>query len=80
MGIEQSKPRTSSCKSINYGRIRHYLGLSDVEIINGSILFTNGDKYVGDVLDGQLNGNGTYYFNSKDVYKGEWFLSQFYHI
>jgi hypothetical protein len=46
-----------------------YQGL---EILNGSIAFANGDKYVGDFKDGQLTGNGTYYYINNDVYKGDW--------
>jgi hypothetical protein len=37
----------------------------------GFMLFANGDKYIGDFLDGSFNGIGTYYFldQKKDVFK-----------
>ena len=38
------------------------------------ILYSNGDKYEGTILDGDLHGEGTYYYKNSDVYKGEWYL------
>jgi len=35
-------------------------------------MFENGDKYLGDFRNGELNGSGTYYYKNGDIYKGEW--------
>jgi len=43
-----------------------------LEVVNGSIMFENGDKYIGDFKNGELNGSGTYYYRNGDIYKGEW--------
>lgn len=34
--------------------------------------YTNGDKYVGEVLNGQREGYGTYYYQNGDKYEGIW--------
>jgi hypothetical protein len=37
----------------------------------GVILFSNGEKYEGEVKNGYRNGTGTYYYNDLSVYCGE---------
>ncbi len=36
-----------------------------------SFEFPNGDRYVGEVLDGEMHGLGTYYFACEDCYHGQ---------
>ena len=48
-----------------------------LEVVNGSIMFENGDKYIGDFKNGELNGSGTYYYRNGDIYKGEWLIFDF---
>ena len=38
----------------------------------GTIWYTNGDKYVGDFIEGAKKGFGVYYFNNDDRYEGAW--------
>lgn len=38
---------------------------------NKTIVFSNGDRYKGDVLDGVMSGKGTYTFKNGDIYKGD---------
>ena len=33
--------------------------------------FSNGDRYIGEAIDGKMHGIGIYYFACGDVYKGE---------
>lgn len=37
----------------------------------------NGDKYIGNLLNGYRNGFGNYYFNNGDRYSGNWKLDKF---
>jgi hypothetical protein len=36
-------------------------------------LWTNGDRYEGQIKDGYFNGNGTKYFANGNKYTGDWF-------
>ena len=45
-----------------------------LEDINEIIIYSNGDKYEGQVRDNEISGFGTYFYRSNDVYKGEWYL------
>jgi hypothetical protein len=38
----------------------------------GNYTWTNGNKYVGEWKDGQINGQGTFTFANGDKYVGEW--------
>jgi len=38
----------------------------------GTLLYDNGDRYVGEFLDNKRNGEGTYYYLNGSYYKGEW--------
>lgn len=38
----------------------------------GTIVFSNGDVYEGDIVDGKPHGNGTCTYKNGDVYEGEW--------
>ena len=35
------------------------------------MFFNNGDKYIGNFKDEQMEGNGTYYFSNGDKYEGD---------
>lgn len=37
-----------------------------------TITYENGDRYVGEIVDGMRDGNGTLYYSTKDRYVGEW--------
>lgn len=74
MGIEQSKPKRSSCRRLSFRKkfLLTFMLIFSLEVVNGSIMFENGDKYIGDFKNGELNGSGTYYYRNGDIYKGEW--------
>ena len=38
----------------------------------GTVLYENGDKYVGDLVKGERSGRGTYYYISGKQYEGDW--------
>ncbi len=38
----------------------------------GTLVFSDGSKYVGEFLNGQCHGEGTCYYANGDVYIGEW--------
>ena len=40
---------------------------------DNKVLFPNGNKYIGDMKLGQLDGHGALYYRNGDVYKGEWY-------
>ena len=37
-----------------------------------TVIYSNGDRYEGQVVNFQLHGYGCYYYINKDIYKGEW--------
>lgn len=37
-----------------------------------TILYSNGDRYEGEILDNKRNGFGTYYYNGGERYQGMW--------
>ena len=39
---------------------------------NETVIYENGDKYVGEIKNGLRNGKGTMYYINKDKYEGEW--------
>lgn len=39
---------------------------------SGTLLYDNGDKYVGDFNDNKRHGEGTYYYLNGSYYTGEW--------
>jgi len=34
--------------------------------------YENGDKYIGEFLDGMRDGNGTYYYECGEKFEGKW--------
>jgi hypothetical protein len=42
----------------------------------GTYIFDNGEKYIGDIKNGQREGKGTYYFGSGEWYSGDWSKNQ----
>ncbi len=38
----------------------------------GTLIYGNGDKYVGEFLDNKRHGEGTYFYINGSYYKGEW--------
>ena len=38
----------------------------------GIYIFSNGEKYVGNLIEGEKSGQGTYYYINGNIYKGEW--------
>jgi hypothetical protein len=44
---------------------------NDEAIKNSSFEFSNGDCYVGETLNGEMHGIGTYYFSNGDFYQGD---------
>ncbi len=44
----------------------------DCENGEGTYIYADGNKYVGEFKDGKLNGQGTYTFADGSVQKGMW--------
>ncbi|NQY73402.1 MAG: hypothetical protein HRT90_01420 [Candidatus Margulisbacteria bacterium] len=42
------------------------------EIVNGAMIFPNGNVYQGDFKQGKRHGRGKFSFNNGDVYDGKW--------
>jgi len=40
--------------------------------LNEIIIFSNGDKFEGQIRNNEICGTGTYFYRNNDVYKGEW--------
>ena len=60
----------------NGGNILIAINLNDVALgvqQDNKVLFPNGNKYIGDMKLGQLDGHGVLYYRNGDVYKGEWY-------
>jgi hypothetical protein len=50
---------------------------NDIEITNKAILdYSNGERYHGEVFEGQRNGFGTYFYQNGDKYEGYWHKNQ----
>ena len=43
----------------------------------GTATWPNGDKYVGQFKDGNINGQGTYYFLANNQFKGDKYVGEF---
>lgn len=38
----------------------------------GIYIFSNGEKFVGNLKNGEKNGEGSYYYLNGNVYEGNW--------
>lgn len=57
-----SRTTTNSPEAVSTGNFR------DIE-------YDNGDRYIGDVVDGAFSGKGTYIWANGDKYQGEWWTN-----
>lgn len=49
------------------------MGIDNSKSIETCVLnYTNGDKYEGEILNGQREGKGTYFYHNGDKYQGIW--------
>ena len=49
-----------------------YKSINDKNHGQGTITYSNGNKYVGEFLKGKFHGQGTYSYANGDKYDGEW--------
>ena len=47
-----------------------------IQIGKGETYYKNGDRYVGEFMNGLRHGKGTYYWTSGDRYSGDWVQNQ----
>lgn len=51
-------------------------GTQDMANGKGTMLYTNGDRYTGDFLNGKKHGEGELVYNSGACFRGEWLNDQ----
>ena len=49
--------------------------MHSIPSVAGAILFSNGDRYTGEIKEGYLHGQGEYTFADGSVYKGAFYYS-----
>lgn len=78
---------TQNGQASGYGALYSYetdqfdaIGIfNDSYILKGAMFMSddpNGDVYVGDFVNGKMNGHGTYYFSNGDIYVGDFVNDQ----
>lgn len=64
---DQGQTNASACQGNDDSRWNNCLG---------TLIFSKGDKYVGEFKNGQKNGWGTYYFLADDEFKGDKYVGE----
>ncbi|KAL3941152.1 MAG: hypothetical protein SGBAC_004434 [Bacillariaceae sp.] len=75
-GSPRKSNKENSCKIKVKGKKGTYTGpmREDVPHGVGTVVFANGDTYIGNVVNGKLHGSGTYYYSNKQegIDRGIW--------
>ena len=54
------------------GRMTNFMG-KVIFMYLGVYLFQSGERFMGQLKNGQKNGYGTYYYNNGNIYEGNWY-------